>query len=68
MASPTPTTSSNGPPPRAQRPDYEHRTERDWRQAIPYVMNCGQLTPEQQRQEEERAHRAHEAEVQRCIR
>ena len=34
------------PPPRAERPDYQQRPAQDLRQAIPYVMSYGHLSPE----------------------
>ena len=29
------------PPPRAERPDYHQQPAREWREAIPYVVNYG---------------------------
>ena len=45
--------------PRAERPDYEHRTGQKWRETIPYVMNYGHLSPEEYQREVEAARLAH---------
>ena len=48
------------PPPRARRPDYEHRIVEGWRHAIPYVMNYGHLSEEKHEIKMEAGRIAHE--------